>query len=175
MFRILVLCTGNSARSQIAEAIITTRGMKRPMGVVEAVSAGTKPAPKVCEYAVQLLQLHGITWNRAAPKHVDTLAGQHFDLVITVCDDAKESCPIFPGAPAQVHWGLTDPAGHINPAPARAAFARTYEALVSRINQLLRLPLETLDPETLKAEAQAIHERGPVRPTRTSAGLRRAH
>lgn len=171
-FAILVLCTGNSARSQLAEAILATRGRKRPMGEVVAASAGTRPASQVNEYAITALQFHGISWREARPKHVDTLAGRSFDLVITVCDDASEACPVFPGARAQVHWGLPDPAVHISPATARAAFSSTYEALVKRINALLRLPLETLSDEELKREAQAIHDSLAAPPARSSARLR---
>lgn len=171
-FRILVLCTGNSARSQLAEAIINTRGLKRPMGRVVAESAGSRPASKVNEYTLTTLAAFGIDWGRPTPKHMDSFAGQHFDLVITVCDDAKESCPFFPGASAQVHWGLPDPAVHIAPATARPAFASIYDALLKRVNALLRLPLETMDPAALKAEAQAIHDRIAAPPVRSSARLR---
>jgi len=171
-FRILVLCTGNTARSQIAEAIIMTRGLKRPAGMVIAESAGSKPGAKVNEYAVVALQNHGITWRDKVPKSLDTFMGQKFDLVITVCDDAKESCPFFPGASVQAHWGLPDPAGHISPATARAAFAGTFDALFVRINALLRLPLEMMDPATLKAEVQGLHDRISAPTQRTSARLR---
>lgn len=172
-FRILVLCTGNSARSQMAEAIITTRGLKRPLGRVVAASAGSKPAPKVNEYAIVALQNHGIEWRGRTPKSIDDVAGQSFDLVITVCDHAREACPYFPGAKAQVHWGLPDPAEHIAPATARAAFAGAYEALFARVNKLLRLPLEGMTPVELTVAAQGIHD-GLVSPTRrTSARLRR--
>lgn len=172
-FRILVLCTGNSARSQMAEAIIATRGRKRPMGTVLAESAGSRPATKVNEYALMTLMTHGIDWSRSQPKHVDTFAGRHFDLVITVCDNARDACPVFPGATAQVHWGLPDPAEHIASATARAAFAGTYDALVTRINALLKLPLETMDPPTLRSEAQVVHDRLVAPSRRTSARLRR--
>lgn len=172
-FRILVLCTGNSARSQMAEAIITTRGEKRPMGKVVAESAGSRPAAKVNEYALVALMSRGINWARSQPKHVDAFAGQHFDLVITVCDSARDACPFFAGAAAQVHWGLPDPAEHIAPATARAAFAGTYDALVMRLNALLKLPLETLEPARLKEEAQALHDQLVTPRRRSSARLRR--
>ena len=172
-FRILVLCTGNSARSQMAEAIITTRGAKRPMGKVVAESAGSRPATKVNEYALVALMSRGISWGRSQPKNIDAFAGQQFDLVITVCDHARDACPIFPGAAAQVHWGLPDPAEHIAPATARAAFAGTYDALVTRLNALLKLPLETLEPARLKEEAQEIHDRLVAPSRRSSARLRR--
>lgn len=172
-FRILVLCTGNSARSQMAEAIISTRGLKRPMGMVVAESAGSKPAPKVNEYAVVALQNHGIEWRGKRPQSIDDLKGKQFDLVITVCDRARDSCPFYAGAKAQVHWGLSDPAEHIAPATARAAFAQTYEALFQRVNRLLRLPLETMDAVQLTVEAQAVHDSLTAPARRSSARLRR--
>lgn len=172
-FRILVLCTGNSARSQMAEAIISTRGLKRPAGQVVAMSAGSKPAAKVNEYAIVALQNHGIDWRGRTPRSIDSIAGERFDLVITVCDNARDACPYFAGAKAQVHWGLPDPAEHIAPATARAAFASTYEALFQRINRLLRLPLEEMDAVKLTVEAQAIHDNLTAPTRRSSARLRR--
>lgn len=158
-FRVLVLCTGNSARSQIGEALLATRGATRSAGRVEAASAGSRPAPRVNPYAVEVLRDHGIAWDGGAPKSIDDVVGEHFDLVITVCDNARDACPFFPGATAQVHWGLPDPADETEPAAARRAFADTYDALERRVDALLALPLEQLDPATLRDRAQAIHAR----------------
>ena len=158
-FRVLVLCTGNSARSQIGEALLATRGAARRAGRVDAASAGSRPAPRVNPYAVEVLRDHGITWEGRTPQHIDDVAGEHFDLVITVCDNARDACPFFPGPVAQVHWGLPDPADETEPDAARAAFAATYDALAERVDALLALPLEQLDPATLRARAQAIHAR----------------
>jgi protein-tyrosine-phosphatase len=156
--RILVLCTGNSARSQVAEALLVTRGAGR----VEATSAGSHPAARVNPYAVEVLATHGIAWDGHVPRHVDDVASQHFDLVVTVCDNARDACPIFPDATVTVHWGLPDPADETEPAAARRAFARTYDALAWRIDRLLELSLESLTPEALRAAASAIHERAPA-------------
>ena len=153
-FRVLVLCTGNSARSQIAEALLATTGAGR----VEAASAGSRPAPRVNPWALDVLGEHGIAWAGRPPRGVDVLAGERFDLVITVCDDARDACPYLPGAEARVHWGLPDPALESEPAAARRAFGRTYDALARRIDALLALPLESLDARTLAERAQAIHE-----------------
>ena len=152
--RVLVLCTGNSARSQIAEALLSTCGAGR----VEAASAGSHPAPRVNPYAVEVLREHGILWEGRAPKSIDDLAGQPFDLVVTVCDNARDACPFFPGAAAQVHWGLPDPADETEPAAARQAFAAIYEALRTRVDALLALPLETMDDAALRERAQAVHD-----------------
>lgn len=156
-FRILVLCTGNSARSQIGEALLATRGAARAAGVVEAASAGSRPAPRVNPYAVEVLAAHGIAWNAGTPKSLDDVAGQPFDLVITVCDNAREACPYWPGARALVHWGLPDPADETEPEAARRAFAATYAVLEARVDALLALPLESLETGALRDAAQSIH------------------
>ena len=153
-FRVLVLCTGNSARSQIAEALLAVRGAGR----VAAASAGSRPAARVNPYAVEVLRDHGIAWDGRTPKRIDDVAGQRFDLVITVCDDARDACPVFPGATAQVHWGLPDPARETEPEAARRAFGETYDTLAVRVDALLALPLEQLAPAALRERAQAVHE-----------------
>ena len=156
-FRVLVLCTGNSARSQIGEALLTTKGATRAAGRVEAASAGTHPASGVHPGAITQLDAHGIPWRNRVPKHIDDIAGERFDLVVTVCDNARDACPIFPGVQAQVHWGLADPAGETDPVAARRAFADTFDALEARVNALLALPLESLEPAEVARRAQAIH------------------
>lgn len=151
--RVLVLCTGNSARSQIAEALLATRGAGR----VEAVSAGTRPAARVHPLAVEVLRDHGIEWEGRTPRGIDDVGREYFDLVITVCDDARDACPFFPRAAAHVHWGLPDPAREAEPDAARRGFLETYYALATRVDALLALPLEHLEPEALRVRAQAVH------------------
>lgn len=157
-FRVLVLCTGNSARSQIGEALIATRGAHRASGTVVAQSAGTHPAARVNPFAMEVLAAYGIEWGSVAPKVVDALAQESFDLVITVCDSAREACPIFPRAAAQVHWGLPDPANHSERAAARAAFESTYQALSRRVDALLALPLTSMSPTALRDAARHVHD-----------------
>jgi arsenate reductase (thioredoxin) len=156
-FRVLVLCTGNSARSQIGEALLATLGVARRTGLVEAASAGSRPAPRVNPFAVETLAAHAIDWHGRVPKSIDDVAGQSFDLVITVCDNARDACPFFPGAGVQVHWGLPDPADEHEPAAARAAFEATYRALRERIEALLALPLEVMSGDALAEAAARIH------------------
>lgn len=158
-FRVLVLCTGNSARSQIGEALLGSRGASRAAGRVTAASAGSRPAARVNPYAEEELGRQGIAWRGRQPKSLDDVEGEHFDLVITVCDNAREACPFFPGATAQVHWGLPDPADAADPASARRAFAATFDALSARVDALLALPLEAMDASTLTREAQEVHDR----------------
>ena len=152
-FRVLVLCTGNSARSQIAEALLAARGATR----IHAESEGSRPAPRVNPYAVEVLGAHGIAWEGRTPQHIYAVAGEPWDLVITVCDNARDACPYLPGASAQVHWGLPDPADEVTPDAARRTFGATYDALAARVDALLALPLETLDADGLRERAQAIH------------------
>ncbi len=145
-FSILVLCTGNSARSQVAEALLATRGSGR----IVAGSAGSHPAPRVNPLALATLEAHGIAWEGKVPKSIDEVAESSWDLLITVCDHANESCPFFPGASARVHWGLPDPR-------TPADFESIWATLEQRVDALLRLPLETMTPEALQRVAQAIH------------------
>jgi arsenate reductase (thioredoxin) len=104
--QVLVLCTGNSARSQMAEAIINARRGDQ----WQAVSAGTQPAAQVNPYALRALAEIGIEPAVSMPKHVSTFNGQSFDLVITVCDDAAENCPVWPGQGKRLHISFPDPA-----------------------------------------------------------------
>jgi len=149
---LLVLCTGNSARSQIAEALLQTRGAGR----IAASSAGSHPAPRVNPYAVETLRAHGIAWDDRKPQHIDAVADVAHDLVITVCDNARDACPFLPGA-ATVHWGLPDPAEETAPDAARRAFEATFDALERRVNALVALPLESYDAMTLAEQARHIH------------------
>jgi arsenate reductase len=128
--RVLFVCTGNSGRSQLAEALLCSLGGP----AFEVFSAGTNPRP-VSLFAIDVLDEIGIDWRGATSKPVEPWLGQRFDYVITVCDRAKESCPVFPGAENTLHWGLDDPAEVIGAdAERRAAYGRTRDEL------LLRLP-----------------------------------
>lgn len=139
--RILVLCTGNSARSQIAEALLGVKGK----GKVVAASAGSKPAARVNPFAVRVLAEAGIAWEGRRPRGLDGLEAEPWDLVITVCDRAKESCPYFPGQPMLAHWGMPDPAEVEGTEEEKlAVFRDTLVTLGRRIDLLLSLPLEKL-------------------------------
>ena len=103
--RVLILCTGNSCRSQIAEGWV-----RHDIGDRwEVASAGTYPASIVHPLAVRVMAEAGVDVSAAIPKHVSTLADQHWDLVVTVCDSAREVCPVFPAAAEQIHMGFPDP------------------------------------------------------------------
>lgn len=104
---VLVLCTGNSCRSQMAEAILN----HDLAGRVRALSAGTLPQPKVADGAVAALQLAGLPTDGLFPKDIAAVAGEAIDLVVTVCDNAREACPVFPGRVQKIHVGFHDPHG----------------------------------------------------------------
>jgi len=127
--RVLFLCTGNSARSQMAEAIL---GQLAGDGV-EAASAGSRPKPLHPE-AVRVMREHGIDISGRRSKHLEEFAGQRFGYVITLCDRVREVCPEFPGQPQLIHWSIADPA---DDADARAAFRRVAAELRTRIGFLL--------------------------------------
>lgn len=154
-FRVLFLCTGNSARSQIAEAILNRLGAGRFV----AESAGSQPAPRVNPLAIEALRESGIAWAGHPPRGLDGLMDKDWDFVITVCDKAKEACPIFPGQPVVAHWGMPDPADvQGDEARKRAAFFETVTLASRRITLLLALPTEKLAKLALEARVRAIGE-----------------
>ena len=152
-FRVLVLCTGNSARSQIAEALLNRKGRGRFL----AESAGSKPAARVNPLAVQALAEGGIDWAGHQPRGLDGLESESWDFVITVCDRAKEACPYFPGQPVLAHWGMPDPAEvEGDEAGKLQAFRDTVATLGRRIDLLLALPIEKLERLVLEQRVRAI-------------------
>jgi arsenate reductase len=160
--RVLFLCTGNSARSQMAEALLNARSAGR----LVAESAGSRPAPRVNPLAVEALAQIGIDWRGRSPRSVDAVSGQAWDLVITVCDRAKESCPILPGHPIYAHWGMDDPAEATGTEEERLrAFVSARILLARRIDLLLAIPIEKLERRALE---RAIGEIAATEPTVTS-------
>lgn len=133
--RVLVLCTGNSCRSIMAEALINDLGQSR----FQAWSAGSFPTGHVHPRSLETLRRHGIDPGRPFSKSWNEFAGQPFDLVITVCDQAAgESCPIFPGQPAKLHWSTPDPAKVSGDESAtQAAFDQVFFLLKDRIEKLI--------------------------------------
>ena len=135
--RVLFVCTGNSARSQIAEAVLGRLGGSD----FEVFSAGTEPKG-VNPYSIRVLGDAGIDWSAARSKSVGEFLGQSFDYVITVCDRARQSCPVFPGTHNTLHWGLEDPAEvEGTDAERLAAFQRTYLELNQRIRPFVEVAL----------------------------------
>ena len=147
---ILVLCTGNSARSILGEVLINELGGNR----LRAFSAGSHPVGQVNPGALQKLQREGHSIEGLESKSWDRFSGADapvIDIVITVCDNAAgESCPIWNGAPITVHWGIPDPA-------ADGDFDAAYSRLRSRVEALLALPTNEMDETQLLSELQRIH------------------
>ncbi len=134
--RVLFLCTQNSARSQMAEALL--RHLSH--GKVEAYSAGSQPAEQVHPLARRVMKQMGIDMSQAIPKHFQVFEGQAFDAIVTVCDRAVESCPPWPDDPELVHWSFPDPASvQETEAEQLRAFEQTSQQLATRIRLLLPL------------------------------------
>lgn len=159
--RVLILCTGNSARSQMAEALLNRKGRGRFI----AESAGSQPADRVNHFAVEALQEAGIEWQGHRPRGIDDLGSVNWDIVITVCDNAREACPIFPGQPALAHWGMEDPASvEGDDDTKRRAFREALQLISRRIDLMVALPLEKLQRLALQERLRAIGaETGPKR------------
>lgn len=157
VFRVLFLCTGNSARSQIAEAVLN----RKARGRFAAESAGSRPAARVNPYAIQILRDSGIEWLGHPPRGLGGLEREQWDFVITVCDRAREACPVFPGQPILAHWGMPDPAAvEGDEATKRAAFVDALTLISRRVDLLLALRVEKLERLVLEAKVQAIGELG---------------
>ena len=156
-FNVLFLCTGNSARSILAEAYLSSAGRGR----FSAYSAGSRPAGKVNPFALELLEKNRLPTKGLRSKSWDEFGkagAPQLDFVFTVCDNAAgEVCPVWPGQPITAHWGVADPAAATGTdAERRKAFLRAFTELSVRINLLLALPLEKLDRLTLKRKLDEI-------------------
>ncbi len=128
----MFLCTGNSGRSQIAEALLQEVGRDQ----VAVVSAGSRPKP-IHPTAIRVMRGYGIDISQRRSKSLDEFIDQRFDFVITLCDKVREICPSFPGQPETVHWCIPDPAAAEGRAATNAAFADVAVDLQMRINHLV--------------------------------------
>jgi protein-tyrosine-phosphatase len=159
---VLFLCTGNSARSILAESILNRLGGGR----FRAFSAGSYPKGTVHPLALELLDEERLPTDGLRSKSWDEYASPGappIDFIFTVCDNAAgEACPVWPGKPAVAHWGIPDPAavegGDIE---RRLAFRATYRALRARIERFIALPLASLEPQALQAALQEIGRTAP--------------
>jgi arsenate reductase len=164
-FQVLFLCTGNSARSVIAEAYLNAAGKGRFV----AHSAGSHPTGAVNPLALELLQRNRIDVTGLRSKSWSEFAApgaSELDFVFTVCDNAAgEVCPIWPGQPMSAHWGVSDPAAVQGADEAkRRAFFRAYNELSTRINLFMSLPLDKLDRLVLKKKLDEIGRIGRETP-----------
>lgn len=156
-YNVLFLCTGNSARSILAEALLNHLGKGR----FRAFSAGSYPAGKVNPLAVELLQKSKLPVAELRSKSWDEFAAPNaaeFDFVFTVCDNAAgEACPAWPGQPMTAHWGIEDPAAvEGSGEDKREAFSRAFTQLNRRLSIFVSLPMEKLDNLTLKSNLEDI-------------------
>lgn len=157
VFNVLFLCTHNSARSVIAEAILNSLGQGR----FKAFSAGSQPKGHVNPHAIALLDKLNYDTNGIRSKSWGEFEGAgapHMDFVFTVCDNAaNETCPVWPGQPMSAHWGLPDPSEtRGSEAEIAAAFADTHRMLYQRISIFIELAIHELDKLTLKRELDSI-------------------
>lgn len=162
-YNVLFLCTGNSARSIMAECLLERIGGRR----FQAFSAGSFPAGTINPYTLEILERRNHRTDHLRSKSWDEFAGPDapvMDFVFTVCDRAGgEVCPIWPGQPMSAHWGFSDPAAvEGQEAVVRAAFADVYREIAARIEVFASLPLESLDRLSLK---QKLDEMGASRST----------
>ena len=159
IYNVLFLCTGNSARSILAESMLNSRTIG--CGKFRAFSAGSHPNGKVNPFALDLLKTMKLPTEGLRSKSWDELAGPdapHLDFVFTVCDNAAgEVCPLWPGQPVSAHWGVADPAAVEGSDEAkRKAFSQAAELLRNRILSFANLPLDKLDKVRLKEKLDAI-------------------
>lgn len=154
-YNVLFLCTGNSARSILAEAILNREGQGR----FRAFSAGSFPKGEVHPMAIEVLQGLGYPTGDFRSKSWDEFAGPgapEIDFIFTVCDNAAgETCPIWPGHPLTAHWGIEDPAA-VEGSGQRDAFVQAYHQLQRRLSLFLALPLASIDRMSLKTKLHDI-------------------
>ncbi|TAL48156.1 MAG: arsenate reductase ArsC [Methylovulum sp.] len=161
MLTILILCTGNSCRSVLGEALINHKGGGR----VKAFSAGSHPTGKVNPNALATLARNGLPTEGFSSQSWDEFGDKGIDIAITVCDQAAgESCPMYLNSTIRAHWGLPDPAHATgSEEEIRLAFQATYDALNDRIDKMLALPLETLSKPELAESLNRIGAESPER------------
>jgi len=164
-YNVLFLCTGNSARSILAEATLNAIGGER----FRAYSAGSQPKGTVNPYALQLLESHRIATDSLRSKSWDEYVqpgAPRMDLIITVCDNAAgEMCPVWPGQPVSAHWGVEDPAAVAGTdEDRRRAFLSAYGLLRRRIELLVNLPLASLDRLAIQRNLEKIAREASVAP-----------
>lgn len=164
IYNVLFLCTGNSARSIMAEALVTTMGK----GCFQGFSAGSKPGGKVNPFAIEQVKKTGYPVDNLRSKSWDEFAAPdapHMDFIVTVCDNAAgEVCPFWPGHPATAHWGFEDPAAvEGTDEEKRAAFEKIFKQIMARMSTFVGLPLNMLEKHAIQQEIKKIGDT-PVAP-----------
>jgi arsenate reductase (thioredoxin) len=161
-YNVLFLCTGNSARSIMAEALLNTMGKGRLRGY----SAGSHPGGSVNPFAIEQVKATGYPVDKLRSKSWDEFArpgAPAMDFIITVCDNAAgETCPLWPGQPIAAHWGFTDPAAvQGSDAEKREAFSIVSAQILARITRFVNLPWQALDADAIRREVRAIGGTAP--------------
>jgi protein-tyrosine-phosphatase len=154
IYNVLFVCSGNSARSILAEAILNDDGQ----GEFQAFSAGSQPKDDIHPAAMELLKEFGYATHDLRPKSWDEFLSPdapRLDFVFTVCSAAAQSCPVFPGSPMTAHWPIDDPVP-VDEDKQRQAFWYAYTALQRRIDLFLALPIQSIDELSLKARLRSI-------------------
>jgi arsenate reductase len=156
-YNVLFLCTGNSARSIMAEALVTTMSKGRLQGF----SAGSKPGGRINPFAIEQVKKTGYPVENLRSKSWNEFAGPdapHMDFIITVCDNAAgEVCPFWPGHPATAHWGFEDPAAvEGTDEEKRTAFERIFQQITARMEVFVSLPIDQLDRDTIQQKIKNI-------------------
>ncbi|SDG82087.1 MULTISPECIES: arsenate reductase ArsC [unclassified Duganella] len=159
VYNVLFLCTGNSARSIMAEALVTTMGKGRFKGF----SAGSQPGGTVNPFAIEQVAHTGYPTDALRSKSWDEFGmpdAPHMDFIFTVCDNAAgETCPYWPGHPMSAHWGFEDPAAVVgSDEEKRVAFNRIFRQIMARMNIFVSLPLHMLEKNAIEREIHAIGE-----------------
>ncbi len=157
VYNVLFLCTGNSARSIMGEALLSTVGKGR----FRTFSAGSHPAGSVHPLAIEQVLATGYPTDQLRSKSWDEFGGAevpHMDFIFTVCDKtAGEACPYWPGHPISAHWGFEDPAARTgSEAEQRAMFQKIFRQILARVNVFASLPLHMLEKNAIQAEVNAI-------------------
>ena len=157
VYNVLFLCTGNSARSVMAEALVSTMGKGRFRGF----SAGSHPGGSVNPFAIEQIESTGSPLDKLRSKSWDefgTPDAPHMDFIITVCDNAAgEVCPYWPGHPLSAHWGFEDPAAATGTdAEKREVFHKVFRQIMTRMNVFVSLPLHMLEKNAIQHEIKAI-------------------
>jgi arsenate reductase len=159
VYNVLFLCTGNSARRIMAEALVTTMGKGRFRGF----SAGSHPGGTVNPFAIEQIEPTGYQLDNLRSKSWDEFAASdapQMDFIITVCDNAAgETCPYWPGHPMSAHWGFEDPAAATgSDEEKRAVFRKVFRQIMARMNTFVSLPLHMLEKNAIQHEIKAIGE-----------------
>lgn len=152
-YKVLFLCAKNSARSQMAEAILNNKAGD----LFVAYSAGSYPADQIHPLAYSVLTNSGYDMTGKHPKSMEEYIGENFDFIITLCDSMKETCPVFPGQPIYAHWCMPDPAEFTGTNEEMSRFfKKTLLEITNRIHLLINLPFEKLDRLALEAKVKEI-------------------